>query len=137
MEKTRTSFWRYIVAFLILWLSPLLISLVVILLLYVVNLIVPRYYQRSEIGISIIGNIAGVYLSCMWADAILLDKHRIFCAVNCILLALLNAYAVYAALSTPKDERDVYYGSVVLLISYIVEAVLFFKKRTASQGGGE
>ena len=130
MKNKRTAVWRFFVAILILWLAGILIGLVASVVMSLLNIITPRLYQRGQVEINIFADLLAVAISCNLADTILEEKHRIFCAVNCILLAALNAFAIYAALITPKEYRDPYYGSVAFLIFYIVATVRFFKNNS-------
>lgn len=128
-ENKRTAAWRFIVAILIFWLSTIFIGLIVNLIMSLLNIITPRFYQKGQIEINITADLFAVAISCNLADNVLEEKHRVFCAVNCILLALLNAFAIYAALITPKEYRDPYYGSVAFLIAYVIAIIWFFNNR--------
>lgn len=132
MERKKTSVWRFFVAILILWLSGILIVLIAGLALSLLNIITPRFYQRGQIEINIVADLLAVGISCNLADKVLEEKHRVFCAINCIFLAALNGFAIYAALITPKEYRDPYYGSITFLVAYLIAIIWFFKNSQKS-----
>ena len=108
------------------WLSTIFIGLIVNLAFSLLNIITPRLYQKGQIEINILADLFAVGISCNLADKLLEEKHRVFCAVNCILLAGLHIFSIYAALITPKEYRDPYYGSVAFLVAYVFAIGWFF-----------
>lgn len=137
VETEKTSFWRYIVALLLLWFATMIVSVATNFILTLLNSFTPRNYTRGVIEITALANAAGVAASCYFAYSVLGKKHEIFCVINCFMKIIVNAFAVYSAIATPEEYTEPYYGAVAFIIAYGVAIFILFKVRKAKKNKSE
>ena len=119
--NSKIPFWRYIIAIILYPIILFLGAVVVNVLMNVLNIITPRYYQYSEYWSYFVGALSSAAIAPTVINKV--APNPIFCMIMCILGAI---YLGFTAISNFATGYSEFYQFASILGSGIVSGIMAF-----------